>query len=158
MIKIAVLIACHNRKEKTIKCLYALFNQHDIEGVNLKVFLVDDGSTDGTRQAIEELFPKVIVKEGTGNLYWARGMSLAWQEALKSKEKFDYYLWLNDDTCLFNTAIKELLKTQRNGAEIIVGSVCDPVTKHRTYGGLKFTNKFLTPFIKFDKSSTCAQT
>ena len=75
-----------------------------------------------------------------------------------NKEKFDYYLWLNDDTYLFNTAIKELLKTQRNGAEIIVGSVCDPVTKHRTYGGLKFTNKFLTPFIKLDKSSTCAQT
>jgi len=146
MIKIAVLIACHNRKEKTIKCLYALFNQHDIEGVNLKVFLVDDGSTDGTRQAIEELFPKVIVKEGTGNLYWARGMSLAWQEALNSKEKFDYYLWINDDVCLFNTAIKELLKTQRNGTEIIVGSVCDPVTKHWTYGGWKFASKFLRPF------------
>ena len=146
MIKIAVLITCHNRKEKTIKCLHALFNQYDIEEVKLKVFLVDDGSTDGTKQAINELFPNVTVIEGTGNLFWARGTSLAWQEALKSKEKFDYYLWLNDDTYLINAAIKELLKTQRNDTAIIVGSVCDPITKREVYGGVKLTNKSLRPF------------
>ena len=146
MINIAVLITCHNRKQKTIKCLQALFNQSHIENVKLKVFLVDDGSTDGTKQAINELFPNVTVIEGTGNLFWARGTSLAWQEALKSKEKFDYYLWLNDDTYLINTAIEELLKTQRNATEIINGSVCDPVTKRRAYGGTKFTSKYLRPF------------
>lgn len=146
MIDIAVLMTCHNRKQKTIECLQALFNQSHIENVKSNVFLVDDGSTDGTKQAINDLFPDVTVIEGTGNLYWARGMSLAWQEALKSKEKFDYYLWLNDDTCLINSAIKELLKTQGNGEEIIIGSVCDSVTKRRAYGGAKFTNKFLVPF------------
>ena len=73
-------------------------------------------------------------------------MSLAWQEALKSKDKFDYYLWLNDDTYLTKTAIMELLNTQRDDAEIIIGSVCDSITKHRAYGGAKFSNKFLTPF------------
>ena len=146
MINIAVLITCHNRKQKTIKCLQALFNQNHIENVKSKVFLVDDGSTDGTKQAINELFPDVTVIEGTGNLFWARGTSLAWQEALKSKAKFDYYLWLNDDTYLINTEIEELLKTQRNATEIINGSVCDPVTKRRTYGGTKFTSKFLRPF------------
>ena len=146
MINIAVLITCHNRKQKTIKCLQALFNQSHIENVKSKVFLVDDGSTDGTKQAINELFPNVTVIEGTGNLFWARGTSLAWQEALKSTAKFDYYLWLNDDTYLINTAIEELLKTQRNATEIINGSVCDPVTKRRVYGGTKFTSKYLRPF------------
>ena len=146
MINIAVLITCHNRKHKTIKCLNSLFNQIDLENISLKVFLVDDGSTDGTEQAINELFSNIIVIKGNGNLFWARGMSLAWQEALKSKEKFDYYLWLNDDTYLINTAIMELVKTQRNSSEIITGSVCDPITKRRTYGGTKFINKFLTPF------------
>ena len=146
MINIAVLITCHNRKQKTIKCLQALFNQNHIENIKSKVFLVDDGSTDGTKQAINELFPNVTVIEGTGNLFWARGTSLAWQEALKSKAKFDYYLWLNDDTYLINTAINELLKTQRNGTEIIAGSVCDPITKREVYGGVKLTNKSLRPF------------
>tara|TARA_B100001123_G_C15269713_1_gene1009824 strand:- start:978 stop:1835 length:858 start_codon:yes stop_codon:yes gene_type:complete len=146
MIKIAVLIACHNRREKTIKCLQSLFNQLNVEKIELKVFLVDDGSTDGTRQAVNDLFPNVIIIEGNGNLFWARGMELAWKEALKTKEKFDYYLWLNDDVYLFDTAIKELLKTQRKNTEIIVGSVCDPVTKHRTYGGWKLASKFIRPF------------
>jgi len=146
MINIAVLITCHNRKQKTIKCLHALFNQNDIENIKLKVFLVDDGSEDGTEQAIKELFSNIIIIKGNGNLFWARGMSLAWKEALQFKEEFDYYLWLNDDTYLTNTAIMELLKTQKDGEEIVTGSVCDSITKRRTYGGTKFTNKFLTPF------------
>tara|TARA_B100000579_G_scaffold405853_1_gene391832 strand:+ start:2058 stop:2915 length:858 start_codon:yes stop_codon:yes gene_type:complete len=146
MIKIAVLITCHNRKNKTIKCLKALFNQNDIKNISLKVFLVDDGSIDGTDTAVNKLFPNIIVVRGDGNLFWARGMSLAWQEALKSNDKFDYYLWLNDDTYLKSTAINELINTQKSSSDIITGSCCDPTSKRRTYGGTKFVNKFLTPF------------
>ena len=149
MINIAVLITCHNRKQKTIKCLQALFNQSHIENVKLKIFLVDDGSTDGTKQAINELFPDVIVIKGTGNLYWARGMSLAWQEAIKSKENFDYFLWLNDDTFLYNNAIKqivntaeELKKKNNNTNYIIAGSTCDSIKKIQTFGGYIINLKF----------------
>ena len=44
MINIAVLITCHNRIQETQACLKSLFNQKKIENINLKVFLVDDGS------------------------------------------------------------------------------------------------------------------
>ncbi|MAJ30422.1 MAG: glycosyltransferase [Gammaproteobacteria bacterium] len=146
MINIAVLITCYNRKQNTIRCLKALFKQKNLENINLKVFLVDDASSDGSEEAIKELFPAAIIIKGSGNLFWARGMALAWETALKSEEKFDHYMWLNDDTYLLDTAINELLKTKKNGNEIIVGSTFDPVTKNRTYGGTKFTNKFFTPF------------
>ena len=46
---IAVLITCYNRKDKTLLCLESLFKQQGL-GIDfsLAVFLVDDGSTDGT--------------------------------------------------------------------------------------------------------------
>ena len=44
---IATLITCHNRKDKTLACLDALFSNHLPDRVLLDVFLVDDGSTDG---------------------------------------------------------------------------------------------------------------
>ena len=147
MIKIAVLITSHNRKTKTIKCLQSLFNQKKTKNFKIKVFLVDDGSTDGTSKAIKNLFPSVKIIKGNGKLFWAKGMFLAWQNSLKVKEKYNYYLWLNDDVDLFNNAINELLKTRKNNTEIIVGSVCDPITKKRTYGGWKFAKKFMRPFL-----------
>ena len=67
MTNIAFLIACHNRKKKTIKCLYNLFNQKYIKNIKFKVFLVDDKSNDGTSQAIETLFPQVKIIKGNGN-------------------------------------------------------------------------------------------
>ena len=146
MINFAVLMTCHNRKEKTIKCLKALFDQVDINNIRIKVFLVDDGSTDKTSEEVINLFPEVVTIQGNGNLFWARGVALAWKESLKSKEIFDYYLWLNDDTFLYNTAIKQLLDTQIDKNDIVTGSVCDPDTKLRSYGGTIFTNRFLTPF------------
>ena len=145
MVDLSIIIPVYNTEQFLPRCIDSCL-ELDIDSKTYEIIIVDDGSTDGTKQAINELFPNVTVIEGTGNLFWARGTSLAWQEALKSKEKFDYYLWLNDDTYLINTAIEELLKTQRNATEIINGSACDPVTKRRTYGGTKFTSKFLRPF------------
>ena len=146
MINLAVLMTCHNRREKTIKCLKALFNQVDSNNIRIKVFLVDDGSTDKTSKEVTNLFPEVVIIQGNGNLFWARGMALAWKKSLKSEEIFNYYLWLNDDTFLYNTAIKQLLDTQIDKNDIVTGSVCDPDTKLRSYGGTIFTNRFLTPF------------
>ena len=146
MINLAVLITCHNRRAKTIKCLKALFNQVDNNNIRIKVFLVDDGSTDKTSKEVTNLFPEVVIIQENGNLFWARGVALAWKESLKSKEIFDYYLWLNDDTFLYNTAIKQLLDTQIDKNDIVTGSVCDPDTKLRSYGGTIFTNRFLRPF------------
>ena len=44
MNKIAAILTCHNRKEKTLACLHSLFSIIS----TIDVFLVDDGSTDGT--------------------------------------------------------------------------------------------------------------
>ena len=123
---IAVLITCHNRREKTLKCLSALFECTMPEDYQLDVYLVDDGSTDGTGEAIRNKFPEVYVINGSGHLYWNQGMRLAWDIAAKNKG-YDFYLWLNDDAFLDQDAIQELLSCykialEENKLSIIAGS------------------------------------
>ncbi|MCL1467696.1 glycosyltransferase family 2 protein [Argonema galeatum] len=137
---IAVLMSCYNRKQKTLDCLADLFSQVLPDTVNLTVYLVDDGSTDGTSEAVEQAYPNVKILHGDGNLFWNGGMRWAFAEAMKSD--CDYYLWLNDDTLLYPQALNTLLATERRLAEqghlrtIIVGSACDPETGKLTYGGM----------------------
>ncbi len=137
MIRLAALLTVHNRKEKTLATLDRLFAQEKLPaGLELTVYLVDDGSSDGTLQAIAKCFPLVRLIQGTGNLFWCGGMHLAFGEAMQ--QGFDYYLWLNNDTTLFSDALSKLLDASvRLGADnIIVGSTHDPETHQHTYGGV----------------------
>jgi GT2 family glycosyltransferase len=136
---IAVLITCYNRQSKTLACLESLYKQEVQSNANIQVYLVDDGSTDGTREAVQSIYPETKILIGDGNLFWNGGMRLAFAEALKTK--YDYYLWLNDDTLLEPSAICSLLATHQTLTEqghpdsIIAGSTKDAVTGQPTYGG-----------------------
>jgi GT2 family glycosyltransferase len=144
---IAILITCHNRKEKTLSCLTALFNCVIPDEYKLDVFLVDDGSTDGTSNAVKEKFPQVNIIQGNGNLYWNRGMHLAWTIAAKTND-YNYYLWLNDDTCLYPNAIEELIMSSEseNNRKIICGTTCAVNNRQKiTYGGRSFKRGLIIP-------------
>jgi GT2 family glycosyltransferase len=137
MKQIAVLLTCHNRREKTLSCLAALYACVLPEGYGFDVFLVDDGCTDGTADAVKAQFSQVKIIQGDGNLFWNRGMRLAWETAAAAKD-YDYFLWLNDDTILFADAIKELLESAEKtvNQNIIVGTTCSSEDKKTvTYGG-----------------------
>jgi len=133
--KIATLITSYNRKDKTLSCLKALFNCDLPDGYKIEVFLVDDGSNDGTGNAVKEKFPQVNVIQGNGNLYWNGGMHLAWQTATKTGN-YDFYLWLNDDVILFPNSLLELLNVNSKKTDTIVcGTLCSATNKEITYGG-----------------------
>lgn len=150
--KLAALITCHNRKAKTLACLDALFQNALPEGYSLDVFPVDDGSTDGTEQVVRERYPQVNIIKGDGNLYWNGGMRIAFAAAMA--RDFDYYLWLNDDTLLYPTAIEMLLNTSRDlqakqgKSVIVVGSTQDASDGRLTYGGVIRPSKWkATTFV-----------
>lgn len=146
---IAVLMTCFNRRETTLNCLTSLYQQKIPQDVFVEVYLVDDGSTDGTEEAIRNHFPSVVIIKGNGNLFWGGGMRLAWKEAAKGN--YHAYLWLNDDTLLLPDAIAKLLSIAINIREnegyegIIIGSCFDPKSGNQTYGGrLKKNQNFVT--------------
>ena len=133
---IAVLITCHNRREKTVFCLKALYGQELPAGVSLSVYLTDDGCTDGTVDVVKESFPNTHIIHGNGDLYWNRGMLAAWREAAKTRH--DFYIWLNDDTFLKQNALANLLEDWENAPShecIIVGATTSADGSEITYSG-----------------------
>ena len=144
---IAVLLTCHNRKEKTLKCLQTLYAQKGL-GVDffVEVFLVDDASTDGTAAAIKIQFSPVNIIQGDGKLYWNKGMRLAWQTAADKKD-YDFYLWLNDDTFLFENALQALINCSQLSKDrsVICGSTLSLNTNTISYGGFSKDSKMLIP-------------
>ncbi len=138
---VAVLMTSFNRREQTLLCLEKLFAQVALPDLGLRVILVDDASTDGTAEAVRARFPAVVVLAGTGKLYWNGGMRVAFAHALE--REFDFYLWLNDDTQLFPTALETMFAAHRNLREqginaILTGSTCDDATGKRSYGGCRW--------------------
>lgn len=132
---LAILLTCFNRKKKTLRCLSQLYNSIP-KHIDVVIFLVDDGSTDGTSEAVSHSFPSINIIQGTGDLYWNRGMHLAWEKASADK-CFNYYLLLNDDSFLYEFALGELIdcaKKKRDHA-IICGAFKSSINDDFTYGG-----------------------
>jgi GT2 family glycosyltransferase len=144
--KVAVLITCHNRRNKTIACLISLFDCSLPVSFTFDVFLVDDGSTDGTADAIKSKFPVVNIIHGDGNLFWNRGMRLAWATA-SGRDDYDSYLWLNDDTFLVKDALNIILSANEKtfGNSILVGSTISIKNQLLTYGGFVFPDTLIQP-------------
>lgn len=144
--RVAILVTCYNRRDNTLLSLDTLYKQTVPLGTILQVYLVDDGSEDGTADAVRATYPQTTVLEGRGDLFWNGGMRLAFSEALKVG--YDHYLWLNDDTVLDPNALSKLLCTYDSLAElgkpdaIVVGSVRDAVSGHTTYGGVVRTDRW----------------
>ena len=139
-IRIAVLMTCFNRKSMTLETLDSLFGQKYVENLDVTVYLVDDHSSDGTGPAVVQRFPQVILLQGSGSLFWNGGMRKAFAAALATD--FDSYIWLNDDTRLEDDALHRLIACAMDigdppGSAIVVGSIRDPYTGERSYGGVQ---------------------
>ena len=138
MNRVAVLMTSHNRREVTLASLRSLHEQTGIEETEVSILLVDDGSTDGTANAVKSKFPKVQVLEGNGSLYWNRGMHKAFHAALR--EGFNAYILFNDDTRLYADAVNRLLacaeaRILAEKPAIIAASIRSPITGEHSYGG-----------------------
>lgn len=147
--KVAVLLTCYNRREKTITCLKSFYEASLPHSYEFTVFLVDDDSSDGTGEIVKQKFPEVIVIKGSGNLFWAGGMRLAWNTAL-AYNNFDLFLLINDDVELkknfFNSLIQtenySLKKTGERG--IYSGATINIQNNNVSYGGHRIKNKLFS--------------
>ena len=161
--EIAVLLTCHNRKKKTLSCLKSLFEAEIPADFRLTVFLVDDNSEDGTGTAVSIKYPAVHVLYGSGHLYWAGGMRLAWETAINYAQ-FDAFLLINDDVLLNQNFIHLMLEAEEyaliNGGKkgLYSSSTSNNRYKDITYGGEKISNWYLyvkrvklTPSLKPQK-------
>ncbi|WP_375472623.1 glycosyltransferase family 2 protein [uncultured Nostoc sp.] len=154
---LAVIMTCYNRRNTTLACLNALYQQKN----HGDIYLTDDGSSDGTTEAVKAEYPEVQILQGNGNLFWVGGMHLAFGEAIKYQ--YDYYLWLNDDTFMEANAVSKLLQVHQNLTElgypdsIVVGSTKDSITGKATYGGAVKSKKWYSNKFEFLEPSSIIQ-
>lgn len=136
---VVAALTVHNRKQLTMRCLDALADQQ-VSEVTLRTVLFDDGSVDGTAEAVAAAHREVTIIRGDGSFYWNGGMRVALAAAMADSP--DFLLWLNDDTMLRPAAVQTLIDTherlhQRGQSPcIVVGTVIDPSTREANYSGV----------------------
>lgn len=115
-----IIIPVHNRKLISLNCLKTLQQNGDLE--HYRVVVVDDGSTDGTEQAIRFSYPDVTVLKGDGNLWWTGAMIQGMQFAIEQGAK--YLIWLNDDCTPDPNTLPQLVEFCRTHQNTIAGAAC----------------------------------
>lgn len=113
-----IIIPVYNRQEITLACLAGLKQNGDLQ--RYQVVVVDDGSTDGTAEAIAENYPEVVVLAGDGNLWWTGAISLGMKYA--SEQGAEYFIWLNDDCLPKSDALPQLVSYMQSHPDTIASA------------------------------------
>jgi GT2 family glycosyltransferase len=91
-----VVLPVHSRKDITLGYVRCLLAQ---TYPRYSLILVDDGSTDGTSEAVRELLPGCAVLRGTGDWWWAGSLQQGYDHlAAANPPPDDLVLICNDDT------------------------------------------------------------
>jgi GT2 family glycosyltransferase len=119
-VKIEVVTPVHNRKELTLRCLASL-RQANQDGIDLHTIVVDDGSTDGTAEALAQDYAEVTVIKGDGNLWYTAGTNVGLAAAIERNP--DYVLAINNDSEFDPEFLQYMLSTARANPKSVVGGV-----------------------------------
>jgi len=119
-LRLAIVTPVHNRKEITLQCLRSIMRL-EASGLDISVVIVDDGSTDGTSDAIRAQFPSVDIVVGDGNLWFTEGTNVGIRRALESDPK--YILLINDDQVFDGRCLLYMVETAAKYPRSIVGSL-----------------------------------
>lgn len=126
MLSICFIIPVHNRKAMTLNILDEVQRQlRETDSWDLfNIIVVDDGSKDGTAEAIANQFPEVVLLRGDGSLWWMGSIVKGMAYALDQFQT-DYFVWLNNDLSLAANFISNLLDLclKQNLKNKVVGGI-----------------------------------
>lgn len=133
-----ILIPAHNNKKEVLEVLECLNHQTYSD---IKIVLVDDGSTDNTEEEIRLHFPDVIVLKGDGNLWWTGANVMGIDYIIRQVRDGDFVLLLNNDLTVGPDYVEALVKASISHRRAIVGStLVDYSDPNFLESGIKFDN------------------
>ena len=115
---IHVVLPVHNRRDMTLGFLDSLDAQ-DVDDV-INVVVVDDGSTDGTADALASR--PVTVLHGDGSLWWAGSIAKAIDYLRPRIDQHDWVYLGNNDTVLAPDHLTRLRETALTHPNAVVGA------------------------------------
>jgi GT2 family glycosyltransferase len=118
--KVAILILNWNDRRNTLETLESV---RGLQYENYEVFLVDNGSIDGSLEAIARAFPEVHLLPSPVNLGAFEGRNLGLQ-AILPRSDVDYVLFLDNDVTVEPRLLDKLVEAAEAQADLgIVGAI-----------------------------------
>jgi GT2 family glycosyltransferase len=114
--KISVVTPVHNGCQHTLAFLSSLSLA---DYPNLEVLIVDDGSTDGSAEAIRKNYPAVKILPGDGALWWAGATNLGVR--LAKQGGADFVFTVNNDVTVERNVFTALVACARSNPNTLVG-------------------------------------
>jgi GT2 family glycosyltransferase len=111
---ICVIILTMNQREKTLRCLESLLS---IRNPPFRTILWDNGSQDGTAEAVQVRFPQVIVHHHPENLGVASGRNAAARMAIQTYGA-SHLLFLDNDMQVESDFVGALYRPFRDDPEL----------------------------------------
>jgi len=111
--KTSIIIPVYNRLDFTQKCLESIFqfgSKYDFE-----IIVVDNASTDGTKEFLENLKEKIVFINNKENLGFAKACNLG-----AKKAQGEYLLFLNNDTIVTKNWMDILISELDENPEIAI--------------------------------------
>src|SRR5437879_9159961 len=103
---IYVIIVTYNGMKWIKRCLHDVL----LSDVNVRIILVDNGSTDGTPEFIENAYPDLELIKTNTNLGFGQANNIGIKKALRHRA--DYVFLLNQDGYVETDTIRKLVEFQ----------------------------------------------
>ncbi|MFQ3670864.1 MAG: glycosyltransferase family 2 protein [Verrucomicrobiia bacterium] len=117
---VRVIVPVHNTRQQILHLLDHLRSLH--HKLPNSVFVVDDGSSDGTHEALRVAFPGSRVLRGNGSLFWTGAIRKGMEQALA--EAVPYLFWLNHDCQPEPGSFEKLLRVLQDPEVGCVSALC----------------------------------
>jgi GT2 family glycosyltransferase len=108
-----VVVLNWNRKDDTIDCVSSLM---EMDYPNVGIVIVDNGSNDGSVEALKARFPSLELIVNEANVGVAEGRNVGIQYAVG--EGADYVAFLDNDTVVDQHLLAELVKVGETDAQV----------------------------------------
>lgn len=115
--KVSAVTVNWNSLKVTIECLESL---QKVNYPNFEVIVVDNASTDGSAEKIEELFPEMTLIKSEKNYGWGGGTNVGLKYAMESGS--DYIWLLNNDLVVEPDALGKLVAAAERTNEAVLVS------------------------------------
>ncbi len=101
---ILVIVVTYNAMPWAKRCFDSLVSST----IPLDIFVVDNGSSDGSQQFICETYPDVIFHQSESNLGFGRANNIGMEYAIE--HRYDYVYLLNQDAWVLKDTIENIIK------------------------------------------------
>lgn len=126
MLDLAIIIVSWNVRNYLIDCLRSVFTDLQASGLTGEVWVIDNNSTDGTRDILHGLFPNVHLLQNDHNPGFGAANNQGMQAAKEAQPR--YYFLLNPDTLVRRGALRKMVdflddnpKAGMVGARLVYG-------------------------------------